>query len=424
MVENRLISKITQTREIRRVLERGLTEAHFTDCSGEWDLLTTHFRDYRETPTLATIRERFPNFIDVADVAEPVDYYIDRVREKREYQVLADTLQSASRLLGENPSLARTELETAVRRMYSEVAEITDSPWTADTFSRYENYAHFRDTLLRDGILGVSTPWAGVNELTLGFQPGQFIIFTARPKKGKSWAMCLLARHVALHDLRVLFVTMEMSPPEIIRRLDAIEAHIPYSEFRHGTLVPEHEDQFYIALEGISAVQGNIIVTASSDWAGVAGATFLEAKIRQYEPNLVIVDNAYLMHDDQGAKSKVEKYYNLTQDLKKTAQRCGVPLVITTQQGKLGNSSVGEREGGAANVQWGDAWLQNADLLFELFQTETMRIQQRMTIILHAQREGDTGRQDINWDLETMNFEELEPEPLVEGFTANVDIGE
>ena len=91
-------------------------------------------------------------------------------------------------------------------------------------------------------LIGVSTGFEKLDEITAGFQPGQMITIAARPAMGKSVALMQLCRHIAetTGDLVPVF-SYEMQSGEIGLRLLAASSGVPLNELQRGFVPPEME---------------------------------------------------------------------------------------------------------------------------------------------------------------------------------------
>lgn len=394
-----LISKILVEGSTQRLVEKKVKPAMFAEMRAEYDMIIHHYEEYGSMPAIDTISRYFPNFIHVADLPEVIDFYIDELRSKRKYSIIANALRGSGRILGEDVVAAQGLLELALQQIYTEIGEMRDVSWTATTLDRREDYLR-RESM--HGMFGIMTPWQRLNDLMLGFQREQLITVAARPKRGKSWWMVLCSLAAVRQNRRVLLVTMEMSPTEIQRRADAVYGRFGYRDFRRALLGNLVRDRYFAMLGEVAILDGQMIITGDADAKGQVGSTFLDAKIRQYRPDILFIDGVYLLHDERNGKSKTEKMYNLSQDLKRLTRRFEIPCVVSTQMGRDGENQAG----GQSAVQWSDSWAQDSDSLIELFQNLELKDRHIMRIILQTQREGEVGMVDVNWNLDTMDFGE------------------
>jgi replicative DNA helicase len=85
--------------------------------------------------------------------------------------------------------------------------------------------------------MGVPTPWAGIDRLIYGLQPGKLVVVGARPGGGKS----LFGTNVVLHaaarsGVPSLFCSIEMHSTELVRRLVSDFASVSISTMQTGTV--------------------------------------------------------------------------------------------------------------------------------------------------------------------------------------------
>lgn len=94
------------------------------------------------------------------------------------------------------------------------------SDWYEDLIRRYE----------QDGaVTGLPYPWAEVNRVTHGLQPGELTIIAARPSMGKSIMGLNLALMTALRGETTALFSLEMTTRQINRRNIASLENVPYS---------------------------------------------------------------------------------------------------------------------------------------------------------------------------------------------------
>lgn len=84
-----------------------------------------------------------------------------------------------------------------------------------------------------EDALGVLSGFPSIDELTLGFQPGNLVILAARPSMGKSALALGVAANVAFRGGQpVAFFSLEMSKSELVQRLLSMEANVDLRTIR------------------------------------------------------------------------------------------------------------------------------------------------------------------------------------------------
>jgi len=104
----------------------------------------------------------------------------------------------------------------------------------AETIEAIEKLYHTKDS-----YTGVPSGFAGLDNMTSGFQNSEFIIIGARPSVGKTALALTMAANMAIHrKVPVGFFTLEMSDMALMQRLLSSEARINSDKLRTGMLRP------------------------------------------------------------------------------------------------------------------------------------------------------------------------------------------
>jgi len=216
-----------------------------------------------------------------------------------------------------------------------------------------------------------------------------------------TWFLTLLAEHAwATQKKRVLFASTEMSKERILQRFYALHMRLPYEEFRKAKLGVFVEQKFREQAIAMQAMDGLFIVGGDFDFR----VESLEAAIDDCEPDLVLLDGAYLLKGE--GEGRTEKASNSFDDIKRLAKRCRVPLVATTQfnrEAKVNSAKSASVE----KIALSDAAGWNADLIYGLVQTEDMKRDGRMILKPMKFREGIGEDVECLWDFATMDFREV-----------------
>jgi replicative DNA helicase len=183
----------------------------------------------------------------------------------------------------------------------------------------------------RDQILGVSTGFRDLDQLTAGFQKSDLIIIAARPSMGKTALALNIAYNAATmaeNFVPVAFFSIEMSKEQLVRRLFASEGRIDASRLRTGRMQALEWGQLNQAAGTLIDVPIHIIDRAR--------ATSLEIKAQarrmksRHGIGLIVVDYLQLMRDPR-AKSREQEIARISSDLKAMAKELDVPVVALSQ---------------------------------------------------------------------------------------------
>ncbi len=411
-------------------IHRGeFRKEHCTDAGSEslYDFLSNYRRiteGQGRIPSMAVIKERFPH-LALPEVPENVDIqglvYEARIfKSKLRVQTLVDKMVSA--MEAADPI---SELRT-VRSEFDEIMREASS-------SRDMDFAKVAMEILGDyeakDILkqGIMWPWPSLNKATSGMHRGEFYIIAGRPKSRKTFvALFIAAFLVRICKLKVLFISPEMPPKQVMLRFMAFLAEVHYTEFKRGELSANEEFELYNiimylhdAMNGIvesmnddqsefiqdaseiAAHEGGFIVTQATGQS----VGYIEAKIKEHCPDIVIVDSFYRL-GLTGARNYDTDWKVITgvsRHLKDIAMEHNVVLIGTHQL----NREAEDKVGSLANLGYSDAFAQDCDLALRVI-TAKRKAGDKSALYVLGGRETDCEGVIIHNE-PCNNFSEIEP---------------
>ncbi len=407
-----LVSRLVQDQSVAPVLDAGLEPAMVPDPEPAAVLafLLDFHAQHHTVPSAVLLKNAFPSF-PLSYAADPAGFYIEQLLDGHvRNEILGQMATIIPRLARGEPS--RT-LAREVQRLAGRVASLGSGSRELDVCSnvedRREKYARREATV---GLLGIPTPWPTLDEMTQGWQPEWYVGFAGRPKAGKSWTMLRVAMAAWQAGCKVLFVNQELSDDLMFQRFDSLHFRLPYGRFRSGMLTDTEKKRYNDGLTALEASKGVLPL-----WLWVHAATTVSAiaaKIEKHQPDLVLVDGAYLLRDEEGGKQEWERNKNISRGLKRVAQTLKVPLIISIQLNRGGDAKKRTTRDGMAplslsDVAHSDAYAQDVDLLLGLEQTADMRLARELEIVPLAERESAGGPFRVGWDFETMESPDLGP---------------
>lgn len=187
------------------------------------------------------------------------------------------------------------------------------------------------------GLAGVSSGFPSLDALTSGLQPGWYYVLGARTGVGKTAFAENIALNVARGGGRVLFVTAEMTPAELVQRAFSIAGQVSFAKWFTPEAMPSKEEM-HNAAEAAKRVK-RIIDGAGMDFVDVAGrsveavADAIRAAHRREPLALVIVDYLQLLHSDtqRAQATEVDNLAAVSRSLRDLAKALGVPVLAVAQ---------------------------------------------------------------------------------------------
>ena len=412
-VEVGLISKLLQTKDILTIKDSHIKSNFFTgDNRTAFEFIYDTVMNTGDVPSVRAFKQQFPRYkfeyIETKSgskevgTEENLKFWCSEVRKKVKHNYMADTIEKvATKLQDYETEEAYTMIKKSIAYVESEVTETTDVDITKDTQSRKEAYLKKKQN---QGMQGLPTGFKRLDYITKGLKDSTLTTVIANTGVGKTWLEIIMGSYLQLNNYRVLQGVTEMSEELMRDRYEAMLFSmcygIPfdYNAFKSGRLDPKTEKAFFEFLDNdLPHFEPLNIVTAT----GVMG---LSADIDKYNPDVIFVDSAYLMEDDQGAKDDWLRVAHITRDLKKLSKRCKKPIIINTQADKNTSKKTGPELG---SIMYTQAIGQDSDDVWALFRDEVMLQDNEMGLKILKQREGTLGKILINWNFREMDFSEI-----------------
>jgi replicative DNA helicase len=383
-IELALLTRVMVDSDFHSLEKARIDESFFTN-----DIAREVYKYLRETyhaastqghvPSLEMTRTRFPSFYG-AQPYDTVPVLSSELRRGRVQMELLALAQNLALKASTDPMAAMAEL----RAESAKIASLSEVGEDLSMASAYNMLLNTYDTVQSSsGMLGIPYPWDALNEETQGMQNGQFIVLYARPKSMKTWLGIYMGVCAYLKSRRrVLFYTREMAPKLVAQRVAAMLCGVDYKAFKSGKLQPEVKAKVFTLLQELlddeksagtyGKNQPFFIITSdrsSGSTGGGGGVGWLQAKIRDLKPELVIVDGMYLMKDDRTNQRSIDwkQIAHISQDLKLTCQNFDIPLIGITQANRAAQKAKGED---LTELAFSDALGQDADAVFRVSKTE------------------------------------------------------
>ena len=285
-------------------------------------LINSGGKDYlallaRETPSVANIqsyadiikqRSNLRRLIIAADniskVAKESDASgSDRIIDEAEEKILSlrDDL---------NRSAGPKEVKELLGQVYTEIQESSESG---------------------SSLVGVSTGFTEIDEVTLGFQKSDLIIIAGRPSMGKTAFAFNIAENVARQtDQTVLLFSMEMSSEQVVRRFISSISSIDLQRLMRGQLEEHDWEGIDKALSVLS--QKSILL----DDTPALSPSEIRARARRVKREnddlaMIVIDYLQLMQVPGRGDNRVAEISEISRSLKALAKELNVPVIALSQ---------------------------------------------------------------------------------------------
>jgi replicative DNA helicase len=222
---------------------------------------------------------------------------------------------------------------------------------------------------------GLPSGLCSIDDLTGGFQRGEFIVIAGRPGMGKSGLAITLMRLMAASGLNTVLFTFEMSSSDVSDRAitDAVwqeQSPIKYQNMRRGKVSPEQQQRL---TDGALAFDKLPLIIEPQSGLTVSQ---VGARARKHKQNLerqgktldaVFVDHMHLIRPSNRYQGKlVQEVTEISNGLKALAKELNVPVIALAQLNRSVESRDNKRPA-MSDLRESGSIEQDADLIFMMF---------------------------------------------------------
>lgn len=330
-----LINSILESKDnFTEAVDDNVSEI-FKDHQDVWNYIRNFVIDYGDVPSRDVVKGEFSDF-EFVKIDNPVQYYIDEARKSAVGRGIRNTLYDAAEALkkGEDPLAILRQIQYSSTGLMRETGRLQDTniaDWT-------ERAALLKERIDSDGqsIIGVPSGISTIDRIFGGWQPGDFVVVMAWTGVGKSFLTRLFALNAWKQGYRPLVISLEMDKTQELFRMDTILNHGEF--FTNNQLTTGQDIDYDVyekwAKETFEGKHPFHLVT--SDGIDSADPGFVDAKIDQYKPDMVVLDYHQLFDAPSGGND-TERAKALSKAFKRLAVKHNVPIIdvasVTMEKG-------------------------------------------------------------------------------------------
>ena len=410
-VERGFVSKLVETQDFKLLKDQQIQPFFLTGENRRvFQYIQDTFKTTGEVPTPRVLKQKFPNYEleihsvnneEVVGTDESLLYWCKELRTKAKHNRMADiTEEVAEKLDNGDTEEAYALLKQGVWKIEDEIVESSSVDITKNTDDRKEAYLERKRN---KGMMGIPTGIPHLDYMTKGLVKETLTTVIASTGVGKTWLLVLLGAYAQLNGYKVVVFITEMSTDLMQDRFEAMLFGMMYGDFNYqsfksGSLDLDTENAYFEFLEeDLPRLEPLVLESAT-------GISSIVSVIEREKPDLVLIDGAYLMEDEQGAKDDWLRVTHITRDIKKVAKNWHIPIVINSQADQNTSKKTGPALG---DIKYSQSIGMDSDNILALFRDEVMINDREMGLKILKQREGTLGKVIISWDFEHMNFKSI-----------------
>ncbi len=257
-------------------------------------------------------------------------------------------------------------------------------------------------------ITGVETGYYKLDEMTSGFQKGDFIVIAGRPSMGKTAIALNIASYAAIeNNIAIGIFSLEMSGEALVQRLLCSEAKVSLRNLRRGSL--RNEDWVNLATAAGNLDKAPIFI----DDSPMLSMYELKAKARrlkaEHNIEMIMVDYLQLLEGPQTFRStsRQQEISEISRALKGLAKELDIPVIVVSQLSRMPEHRQ-DRRPLLADLRESGAIEQDADVVIFLYREEVYDRETEKKGIAEVniakQRNGPTGMLELGFQGEYTLF--------------------
>lgn len=255
-------------------------------------------------------------------------------------------------------------------------------------------------------ILGKTTGFKSLDNVTSGLQAGDFIVIAARPSMGKT-AFALNIGQAASIDGSVAIFSLEMPQEQIMQRLLAAKCLVPLQGVKTGKL---NENEFEKIMYGVGNLSTRKIFIDDNSMS----LNDIKARCRKVKKtsglDVVIIDYLQLLELNEKTHSREQEISKLSRELKKMAKQLNVAVVALSQLSRAPEQRNDKRPM-LSDLRESGAIEQDADEVMLLYRDEYYNPDTEnpgvVEINIAKNRNGEVKTVKLGWRGEYQRFGEL-----------------
>lgn len=260
-------------------------------------------------------------------------------------------------------------------------------------------------------VLGVPSGFSNLDDITAGFQPGDFCLIAGRPSMGKTALGVNIAQNAAIrYDKKIAFFSLEMPIAQLSNRIISSEAEIDSSKLRVAKVHHSEWSKLYDAVSSISKKDVKLFMDETS---GISIGE-LRRKCRKLKASegldMIVIDYIQLITTSQRYESRQQEVSDISRQLKGLAKELEIPVLALSQLSRGAESRQGHRPM-LSDLRESGAIEQDADLVMLLYREQYYNQESTDTsteVIIAKHRNGSTGTIKLQFEKEYTKFVEIE----------------
>lgn len=344
-----------------------------------------------------------------------IENYCEIIKEKSIRRRLIRELGDVIDRCYSDVSDASDMIESAQRSVYNISMDnnATDFTKLSDAVSDAVNELN-RIQKLDEKVIGVPSGFEAIDDITSGFQKGDFVLIAARPSMGKTALAVNIAQNASIrHNKSVAIFSLEMPTRQLANRIMSGEAEVDSSRLRIANIFPSEWSNLYDTVRDIREKDVKLFI---NDTSGISVGE-LRRKCRKLKAteglDLIIIDYLQLMTINERSESRQQEISIISRTLKSIAKELECPVIALSQLSRGPEARTNKRPM-LSDLRESGAIEQDADLVMLLYRDKYYNQESEddsTEVIIAKHRNGSVGTVKLKFHGEYTKFITIEDDP-------------
>lgn len=320
-----VLNSICETKDIAPALAGSHTEQMFMDYPDVWGYIKEYYGKYKTVPDTDMLEKKFDLF-EAVEVTGPTQYYMDKFKEEFVNSRLQDVALKMKSKTGKIPStkvlagVLADLMELQATAVESQDLDITDFEAAKEDLDQVRQKA-----LEMGGVPGIPTGIDFIDSAyTSGLAGGDLVVVLGWTGRAKSLLTTKICVNAFKAGKRPMIISLEMRARKVRNRAYTMmgEGKFKNSDLEVGIV---NEDDFR---SWSKEVKGKGFHVIAHDGNEEVTPNFVQSKIDQYKPDLIVLDYAQLMSDNANSSDMTARMRNMSKEFKRLATANDIPIIL------------------------------------------------------------------------------------------------
>ena len=274
---------------------------------------------------------------DITEAAFTYSAMKDYCRKLEDYRLLRESLAVLDQKLYEYKTTEIPEINDFIGQINTDITEIAQKRRIVDFEStkvlagKLEKYLSELAKSSTGNITGVNTGYSELNNLTHGFQKGDYVIVAARPAVGKTAFALNLALNIAAKNQKTVgFFSVEMPSRQMMMRLVAAQSNVSYKAIQTNHL---NKNEMIKVKDGLVVLSSIPLYLDETPGIKISDIVIKTRKLKQENNNLaaIFIDYIGLVTTHKKTESRQIEVSEISRTLKELARELDITVVALSQ---------------------------------------------------------------------------------------------